>query len=532
GEEDFRKLSGLPSGSEIAELRFGKSELRFKPKLEVSQSLSRLLGYFASEGHFDNGVALTFGPHEMHYAQDAALCVKESFGVKARVKRQPHFTRVIFGGGFLELVFEKLLACGKGAENKRVPWLVFNAPAECKKEFLRGYYRGDGNLRFSSRGCRLVAVTVSRKLASDLVFLFKQLNGWPSVYQRPLKPGEKQAHVVTVSDKQTLRELSETVMDLSEGKREEVWNYLQKPVVKLNVRKTVPVEILRAVQDSVFRATRKGTAHLIGNYKRVSFGKLRQVFDLVSTQPHSLLLKDRILNSLSENESLSTARVAEISGVKFVTAFKSLKRMSGKSLVEATRVKGDWRWKRVNAGGALTEEAIRRLLVAKNIVDNELVLLPLKKVKSVPASSGMVYDIEVAPTHSFVTGLGGLLVSNTDADPYGWYIYSTMKYGSMALAHESDRLGCKEMKFIGMSISDIEHYKLDAVTIKAKEVDIKRANEIKEYDWFKTKEWQNEIRKFLDKKIKAEIQALSSKNLQYISKTYLPDKINAKDFLP
>lgn len=120
----------------------------------------------------------------------------------------------------------------------------------------------------------------------------------------------------------------------------------------------------------------------------------------------------------------------------------------------------------------------------------------------------------------------------TDADPYGWYIYSTMKYGSMALAHESDRLGCPQMKFLGMSISDIEHYDLKNVTIKAKEVDIKRAQEMKAYDWFKHKAWQGEIDKFLDKKIKAEIQALSSKNLQYISSTYLPEKIKNQDFLP
>ncbi|MBI2445589.1 DNA topoisomerase IV subunit A [Candidatus Micrarchaeota archaeon] len=120
----------------------------------------------------------------------------------------------------------------------------------------------------------------------------------------------------------------------------------------------------------------------------------------------------------------------------------------------------------------------------------------------------------------------------TDSDPYGWYIYSTMKYGSMALAHESERLGCPEMKFLGMSTSDIEHYDLSSVTIKAKEVDIKRAQEMKAYDWFKTKEWQREINLFLEKKLKAEIQALSSKNLQYISKTYLPEKIKSQDFLP
>ncbi|HEV8289527.1 MAG TPA: DNA topoisomerase IV subunit A [Candidatus Norongarragalinales archaeon] len=124
------------------------------------------------------------------------------------------------------------------------------------------------------------------------------------------------------------------------------------------------------------------------------------------------------------------------------------------------------------------------------------------------------------------------IYSLTDADPYGWYIYSTIKYGSMALAHESTRLGVPDMHFMGMSMSDIEHYNLQKVTIKAKDVDIKRAQEIQGYEWFKDKRWQEQIKLFLEKKYKAELQALSSKNLQYISQTYIPEKIKNEDFLP
>jgi DNA topoisomerase-6 subunit A len=120
----------------------------------------------------------------------------------------------------------------------------------------------------------------------------------------------------------------------------------------------------------------------------------------------------------------------------------------------------------------------------------------------------------------------------TDADPYGWYIYSTMKYGSMALAHVSDRLGCPKMRFLGLSMSDIEHYDLKSVTIKAKDVDIKRGQEMAEYEWFKFKEWQTEIKKFLEKGYKAEIQSLSSKDLRFISQVYLPEKIKNQDFMP
>ncbi|MFH0973406.1 MAG: LAGLIDADG family homing endonuclease, partial [Candidatus Micrarchaeota archaeon] len=532
GENGFHPATAQNFEGDAEEIRWGKSELHVPAKIAVSQSLCRLLGYYASEGHFSDCVALTFGPHEQEYASDAARCAKECFGVRSSTQKASHFIRVTFGGKLLQSIFEKIFECGRGAENKRVPWLVFNAPADCKKEFLRGYFRGDGQLSYSERGCRLSAVTVSRKLASDIILVLRQLNAWPSIYERPLKPREKQAYVVSISDKQALRELSDTAMDLAKGDRDAVWDYLQKPVAKQNVRRTVPVEVLRAVQESIYKTTRRGTAHFVGNYKRVSFGKLKELFELVSSKPKTVLLKDRVLNALSENESVSTSEAAGKAGVKFITAFKALKKLAAKGVVKGTRVKGDWLWNRFDSTPCISEEALRRLLVAKNIVDNELVLLRLKKIKRVPASSGMVYDVEVTPTHSFVTGLGGLLVSNTDADPYGFYIYSTMKYGSMALAHESERLGCPKLKFLGMSISDIEHYDLRAVTIKAKEVDIKRAQELLEYDWFKTKEWQRELKMFLEKKMKAEIQALSSKNLQYISKTYLPEKIKNQDFLP
>ena len=128
--------------------------------------------------------------------------------------------------------------------------------------------------------------------------------------------------------------------------------------------------------------------------------------------------------------------------------------------------------------------------------------------------------------------LGLPVYALTDSDPYGWYIYSTMKYGSMALAHVSDRLACPKMHFLGLHMTDIDKYNLKNVTIKAKDVDIKRGQELLTYEWFKTKEWQREIKLFLERGYKAEIQALSSKNLKSISNTYLPEKIKNKDYFP
>jgi len=120
----------------------------------------------------------------------------------------------------------------------------------------------------------------------------------------------------------------------------------------------------------------------------------------------------------------------------------------------------------------------------------------------------------------------------TDADSYGWYIYSVLKYGSISLAHISERLGCPNAKFIGLTISDIDEFKLEDFTIKTKDVDIKRAREMLKYDWFKHPAWQKELKLMIKRKIKAELEALSGRGLRFMTEVYLPRKIKKKEFLP
>lgn len=120
----------------------------------------------------------------------------------------------------------------------------------------------------------------------------------------------------------------------------------------------------------------------------------------------------------------------------------------------------------------------------------------------------------------------------TDADPYGWYIYSVIKIGSMNLAHISKELGTPKARFIGLTISDIFNYGLENAVIKAKDVDLKRAKELLTYPWFQHKVWENEIKLMLKKKIKAEQEALAQRHLRFVSETYLPEKIENKKFLP
>ncbi len=134
--------------------------------------------------------------------------------------------------------------------------------------------------------------------------------------------------------------------------------------------------------------------------------------------------------------------------------------------------------------------------------------------------------------HRLATELNLPAIMFTDGDPWGYYIYSVMKAGSMALAHESRRLGTPKMRLVGMTMTDIDKYELDKVTEKLKDVDRKRINELLQYPWFQKKEWKMELDLMAKKGVRIEQQALASKSLEFVAEEYLPEKIEKNIMLP
>jgi DNA topoisomerase-6 subunit A len=178
----------------------------------------------------------------------------------------------------------------------------------------------------------------------------------------------------------------------------------------------------------------------------------------------------------------------------------------------------------------------------------------------------------------------------TDSDPYGFYIYSVFKIGSITLSYESERLATPSARFIGVSMTDVfgdEVFRevLDEVkevggftktafgklkkkkpylseserrnyVIKAKQRDIERAVELVGYDvadkcvesselrsklkkkegltgypWFRTPDWIRELCIFFKTLNKLEIEAMASKGLKFLADTYIPSKIEGGDWI-
>lgn len=119
-----------------------------------------------------------------------------------------------------------------------------------------------------------------------------------------------------------------------------------------------------------------------------------------------------------------------------------------------------------------------------------------------------------------------------DMDVYGYYIYSVYKQGSINLAFFSEKAGCPKAKYLGFSIDDVKKFDIPKSSwIKFDKHDIKRLSEVSSYDWFKKKEWQEELRKIKEFGYKIESDALVAKKIDFTAKEYLPYKIDNKIFL-
>jgi DNA topoisomerase-6 subunit A len=119
-----------------------------------------------------------------------------------------------------------------------------------------------------------------------------------------------------------------------------------------------------------------------------------------------------------------------------------------------------------------------------------------------------------------------------DNDPWGLYIYSVLKQGSINLAYESMRMAVPDVRFLGMSSFDYAAYKLTpAVQIKLKKEDIARAEQMKAYPWFKDKKWQREIQALLQNGFKMELDGFLTKSISFITEEYIPKKLRDRDYL-
>ena len=111
----------------------------------------------------------------------------------------------------------------------------------------------------------------------------------------------------------------------------------------------------------------------------------------------------------------------------------------------------------------------------------------------------------------------------TDGDPWSYRIYGSVAYGSIKSAHLSEYLATPEAQFIGIRPADIVEY--DLPTDPLSDSDINALESELEDPRFQTEFWKEQIELQLDIGKKAEQQALASRGLDFVTETYLPERL-------
>jgi DNA topoisomerase VI subunit A len=121
----------------------------------------------------------------------------------------------------------------------------------------------------------------------------------------------------------------------------------------------------------------------------------------------------------------------------------------------------------------------------------------------------------------------------TDSDSYGMQICSSYKRGSISLSYESPYLAVPDAHLLGLLPSDLDKFKVPkAARLKMTEWDIKKAQNMLEYPWIKrNRRWRSELELMLKRKEKAELQALAKHGITFMTDVYIPQKLQAKDWI-
>jgi DNA topoisomerase-6 subunit A len=116
-----------------------------------------------------------------------------------------------------------------------------------------------------------------------------------------------------------------------------------------------------------------------------------------------------------------------------------------------------------------------------------------------------------------------------DGDPWSYRIYGSVAYGSIKSAHLSEYLATPEADYVGIRPEDIVDY--DLPTDPLSDSDINALESELDDPRFQTEFWEEQIELQLDIGKKAEQQALASRGLDFVTDTYLPDRLETMGVL-
>ena len=117
----------------------------------------------------------------------------------------------------------------------------------------------------------------------------------------------------------------------------------------------------------------------------------------------------------------------------------------------------------------------------------------------------------------------------TDGDPWSFRIFASIAFGAIKTAHISHYLATPTAQYLGITPSDIMNYELPSDKLNSE--DIKALKSELTDPRFADMFWKNEIELQLEIGKKSEQQALAKYGLDFVTDTYLPEKLQEMNII-
>jgi len=442
--------------------------------IEVDESFCKLLGYYLAEGHtYRNSVGFSLGSHEVDYQKEVRELIKKVLGLNTVSYAHKNEVQLFIQNKAIAYLFREM-GLGLNSHEKTVPDFVYSLSGSYIKSLVRGYLNGDG---YRNTFC-----TVSENLQVGMNLLLKIL-GVPSY-----KAERRNDRGFNAYQNALIHHTAFIEDYFEETARDRTPHYLWE---------RYPLSLVEGESKNELFSPYFANSYKTITRARVEHSENEEVKRWLDADIHPVMV--RKVEFLDYSGPLY-----DIASVVPTHVFMHASGIFSHNCVEKDalwqRLNEDKFWKKENCilitPKGQSSRGCRRLI--RRLADKKL------------------------PVYCF-----------TDCDAWGWYIYWTIKTGSMNLAYLGSDIATPEARFIGVTMKDIIDYDfLSKLTIKTKDVDLKRAEEMLTYPWITAhKEWVEELKTVLATKKKIEQDALQGPRLSFVGE-YVREKIENKRFLP
>ncbi|WP_297487288.1 tetraether lipid synthase Tes, intein-containing [Thermococcus sp.] len=203
------------------EFRLGRDGTPFElpSKLEITQALAKLIGYFIADGHYtDKDLRITVGHDDVE--EEVVSAIRELGLPYSFLQAEGKAKQIVIGSRLMRLVFKYALGIPEKAENKRLPRDFLRFPFEVKVALLSGLFNGDGYVVRGERHLNMGYASVSRALIRDMLYLLASLGVFARVYTVPkekMNGANYDLHKLYIAGQDMVRLIE--LLELREGHR-------------------------------------------------------------------------------------------------------------------------------------------------------------------------------------------------------------------------------------------------------------------------------------------------------------------------